>query len=79
MRKEYHKQNEGKERYAVYEESGYACHGKAERESDGQVICLDIISPVAERPDCYHHMWWDMRGGYCHEIHEDHSSYAGFQ
>lgn len=72
MSKDYYKQCEGKDRYAVYGKNGYEHRGKAEYEKDGHMTRLDIISPVSGQPGYHHHEWWNEREGYGHEIHKDH-------
>jgi len=72
MGKDYYKQGDGKDRYAVYGEDGYEHRGKAEYGEDGHMTRLDIISPVADQPGDHHHEWWNEKEGYGHEIHPDH-------
>ena len=70
--KDYYKQSEGKDRYAVYGDDGYEHRGKAEYANDGHMTRLDIISPVSGKPRYHHHEWWNEDEGYGHEVHEDH-------
>ena len=72
MSKDYYKQRDGMDRYAVYGETGYEHRGKAEYGDDGHMTRLDIISPVADQPGYHQHEWWNEKEGYGHEIHPDH-------
>lgn len=72
MSKDYYKQGDRKDRYAVYGDEGYEHRGKAEYGDDGHMKRLDIISPVANQPGHHHHEWWNENEGYEHEIHPDH-------
>lgn len=72
MSKDYYKQRDGMDRYAVYGEDGYEHRGKAKYGDDGHMTRLDIISPVADQPGYHHHEWWNEREGYGHEVHPDH-------
>ena len=46
MGKDYYKQGDGKDKYAVYGKDGYEHRGKAEYATDGHMTRLDIISPT---------------------------------
>lgn len=73
MGKEYYKQRENMDRFAVYGEKGYEHRGKAEYDPyDGHTTRLSIISPVSNMSGYHHHEWWNEEEGYGHEIHRDH-------
>lgn len=72
MGKDYYKQGDGKDKYAVYGKDGYEHRRKAEYATDGHMTRLDIISPVANQPGYHHHEWWNEKEGYGHGVHPDH-------
>lgn len=73
MSKDYYKQRDGRDRFAVCDDDGHYEHrGRAEYGKDGHMTRWDNISPVAEQPGYHHHEWWNEMEGYGHGIHQDH-------
>lgn len=74
MSKEYYKQSERKDRFAVYEDDHCKHRGKAEYAEDGHMIRLDVISPSSNYPGRHVHEWWNEKEGYGYGLHEDHKT-----
>lgn len=74
MSKDYYKQRDGMDRYAVYGGDCYEHRGKAEYGDDGHMTRLDIISTVADQPGYHHHEWCKMVMLFTSDLHLGHNN-----